>query len=1069
MRQSTKAAEMLPATGLFRSINCPFFEKDLCTRPFCHFRHLKPEAPAKATYSATPKSLLNQNNAPEAAHQDGPVKKKPKLEYIPMPTILAAKYVPSTKPSTVTSNNHNKVEEPPIECKPELESGDHQKTEDALEDKVEQAKEAKAEKLTNGQNGKEQKHEDDEPVSLPVTKKDEPKPKELEEPVSEVVPEAKERKQKDSEKSSSSHSIHRKSSQESDKHRKSSRDEKDHRKEKSHRSKESERKASSSSTSERKHSSSSSSHRDDKHRSRSDREKEREKDRSKSKHNESSRDKEKRSGKEKERTKSSDKDREKDRKKSSDKDRSKSSHSSSKSSSKSSSRDNKSSSSTSKSKPSETATSSSSSTSKPKGELADEIYRDLLDNPPSDIDIESDEDEVMRQCRMIFEEYEDDPPPAPAPVPKPVKKKPDPQNSGSDVELIDMFAEKFYDENKKKRVAHESGSSAARPASSQPPPAKRTNHVQDAMRSVYHRQEIVRKQQEELAAKQRIEEENKKRIEDETRKAMSKPVTPRLSNGSPRSPVLSPTPVTTPPTTDKSPVSPISTSSFYSKSPDSLLTTTPRGRFTPAVNVLAFQKAKEKIEQLRKMKSIGTPAQTAPKRGGRVAHVPVVPPPTASTSTAPAPTATPAPPPPPAKAAPPVLEAESTKISYNIRMQFYNLMIKHCLNIYTSCDDAYDRAQTEELAVMKKCSTPMIYKSSALLTINKLRKEAVESGSETTDRGKTISHDVILAGKMGHNISWSVNKKLKTEVKSVYTIDNAPSTVAYKMIYECILTEAELQANGFPRATDTPGKAKIHTPKPSRPPNEDERYCSRCSVVYNLETYEEPAVDTCNYHSKRTCYRRGFADNLHSCCQQPAGTAGCMYANYHVSSYIDYDDLTGFVKTIEPPEGYVPTKKDIFALDCEMCYTTSGLELTRITVVDINEKTVYDSLVKPTNRVIDYNTRFSGITEQMLKNTTTTLYNVQAVLLSMFNSETILVGHSLESDFKALKLIHDVVVDTSVLYPHKMGPPKKRALKTLCIENLKKIIQENDNGHDSAEDSVVCIQLIKHYLRNRII
>lgn len=87
--------------------------------------------------------------------------------------------------------------------------------------------------------------------------------------------------------------------------------------------------------------------------------------------------------------------------------------------------------------------------------------------------------------------------------------------------------------------------------------------------------------------------------------------------------------------------------------------------------------------------------------------------------------------------------------------------------------------------------------------------------------------------------------------------------------------------------------------------------------------------------------------------------------------------------------------------------------------------------------------RFSGITEQMLKNTTTTLHNVQAVLLSMFNSETILVGHSLESDFKALKLIHDVVVDTSVLYPHKMGPPKKRALKTLCIENLKKIIQEN--------------------------
>lgn len=124
----------------------------------------------------------------------------------------------------------------------------------------------------------------------------------------------------------------------------------------------------------------------------------------------------------------------------------------------------------------------------------------------------------------------------------------------------------------------------------------------------------------------------------------------------------------------------------------------------------------------------------------------------------------------------------------------------------------------------------------------------------------------------------------------------------------------------------------------------------------------------------------------------------------------------------------------------------------------------------------------------------------------MFHAKTVLVGHSLESDLKALKLIHDVVVDTSVLFPHKMGPPKKRALKTLCIENLKRIIQENgkklirqqnngvtqvlqnscsdcfvyvnsstkistslaEAGHDSAEDAEVCIQLIKYYLRNKI-
>lgn len=1060
---------MLPATGLFRTINCPFFEKDLCTRPFCHFRHSKPEVPAAATYSATPKSLLSQSNVPvPATGADGPARKKPKLEYIPMPTILAPKYVPSTKPPVVAPSKDPEPVEKPV-------------PEEVVQ--VPDVPEVDENKQSNGHS--EKPVVDEVPVKESV-KVDESPAMVVEEPGkperTAVEPEKKDSKKESEQKDKSSSSR----SSSSSKHRTSSKDEPESRKDRPSQ-KESERKGGSSSGSDRKHSSSS--RKDEKVKSSSDKEKTREKEHTSLKQKDSLKDKES-SSRDKERkvdkaksssTSSSNKDKirsssksDKEKtstsssSKSSDKDRHRSSHSSSSSKSKSSS-------SSSSSKHSSTASSSSKSKTsstlppskpepKPKMELAEEIYRDLLDNPPSDIDVDSDEDEVMKQCKLIFEEYDTEPAAA-APVvasstttvePK-VKKKPDAaaKKDNGDVELIDMFADKYYDENRKKRVAHENVTSS-KPAAAAPAPAKKANHVQNAMRSVYLRQEVARKQQEELAAKQRVEEESKKRVEEETRKAMSKPVTPRLSNGSPRSPVLSPTAISTPPSVDKSPVSPISTSSFYSKPTDTL--TTPRSRFSPAANVLAFQKAKEKIDNLRRLKGMptaGTPAQTAPKGTGRMAHV----------STKPAATAAA----PPQKPSPPVLEPESTKISYNIRMQFYNLMIKHCLNIYPSCEDAWDRAQTEELAVFKKCSTPMIYKSSALLSINKLRKEAVETGSEATDKNKTISHDVILAGKMGHNISWSVNKKLKSDVKSTYTIDNAPSTVAYKMIFDCILTEEQLQSNGFPRATDTPGKAKIHKPKPSRPPNEDERYCSRCSKVFNLESYEEPAVDSCNYHAKSTCYRRGFADNLHSCCQQPSGTPGCMYANYHVSSFVDYDDLTGYVKTIEPPEGYVCSKKDVFALDCEMCYTTGGLELTRVTVVDINEKTVYDTLVKPSNQIVDYNTRFSGITEQMLSETTTTLYNVQAVLLSMFNSETILIGHSLDSDFKALKLIHDVVVDTSVLYPHKMGPPKKRALKTLCIENLKRIIQENDAGHDSAEDSVVCIQLIKHYLRNRIL
>lgn len=94
------------------------------------------------------------------------------------------------------------------------------------------------------------------------------------------------------------------------------------------------------------------------------------------------------------------------------------------------------------------------------------------------------------------------------------------------------------------------------------------------------------------------------------------------------------------------------------------------------------------------------------------------------------------------------------------------------------------------------------------------------------------------------------------------------------------------------------------------------------------------------------------------------------------------------------------------------------------------------------NNFLCYN-RFSGITEEDMKDVTTNILDVQATLLTIFSDKTILVGHSLESDFKALKLLHDTVVDTSVMFPHRYGYPQKRALKNLCSEYLRKIIQND--------------------------
>lgn len=206
-------------------------------------------------------------------------------------------------------------------------------------------------------------------------------------------------------------------------------------------------------------------------------------------------------------------------------------------------------------------------------------------------------------------------------------------------------------------------------------------------------------------------------------------------------------------------------------------------------------------------------------------------------------------------------------------------------------------------------------------------------------------------------------------------------------------------------------------------------------------------------------------ERRYSCCKGDINSAGCSTSKYHVHrGEYEIDNRQGFICT-QPKFGTHPANHGIYALDCEMCYTTIGLELTRITVIDHKFKTVYEKLVKPTNNILDYNSRFSGINEGDLDDINTTLVDVQTDLLELFSTKTILVGHSLESDLKALKLIHKNVIDTAYVFPHKRGLPYKRALRTLMHEYLMKIIQE-DAGHDSKEDASACMQLMMWKAKN---
>lgn len=150
---------------------------------------------------------------------------------------------------------------------------------------------------------------------------------------------------------------------------------------------------------------------------------------------------------------------------------------------------------------------------------------------------------------------------------------------------------------------------------------------------------------------------------------------------------------------------------------------------------------------------------------------------------------------------------------------------------------------------------------------------------------------------------------------------------------------------------------------------------------------------------------------------------------------------------------------DVCAIDCEMCSTKAGLEATRITLVHPVHGTLLDTFIRPARSIVDYHTEFSGVTAAMLEKVTVTLEDVQWALRRLLSDQSLVIGHSLDCDLKALQVVHRNVVDTAALFPHPSGLPYKHALKKLARDYLHVEIQEDDVGHDSAQDALAALAL----------
>ncbi|OXB51474.1 hypothetical protein ASZ78_000630 [Callipepla squamata] len=166
--------------------------------------------------------------------------------------------------------------------------------------------------------------------------------------------------------------------------------------------------------------------------------------------------------------------------------------------------------------------------------------------------------------------------------------------------------------------------------------------------------------------------------------------------------------------------------------------------------------------------------------------------------------------------------------------------------------------------------------------------------------------------------------------------------------------------------------------------------------------------------------------------------------------------------------GLPPAPSKIVAIDCEMVGTGPGGRvsgLARCSIVSYEGDVLYDRYVRPTEPIVDYRTRWSGIRKQHMANAVP-FCKAQREILKILSGKVV-IGHAIHNDFKALKYFHPKALtrDTSKipLLNRKGGFPEDVciSLKRLAKEVLHKDIQAGKSGHSSVEDARTTMELYK--------
>eukprot|EP00903_Cladosiphon_okamuranus_P005818 g5761.t1 len=162
----------------------------------------------------------------------------------------------------------------------------------------------------------------------------------------------------------------------------------------------------------------------------------------------------------------------------------------------------------------------------------------------------------------------------------------------------------------------------------------------------------------------------------------------------------------------------------------------------------------------------------------------------------------------------------------------------------------------------------------------------------------------------------------------------------------------------------------------------------------------------------------------------------------------------------------------VVALDCEMCMSEdplskerNGKELLRLSIVrgEDGEK-LMDTLVRPSNPVVDWRTDIHGVGPQHMEGVVFTHRHAQVAISRICCKNTVIIGHALNNDLAALRMSHDRVVDTSFLFEGSDKKFSTPSLKDVVRAALGRDIQHG--CHDSVTDAKSTLEAARYALDN---